>query len=253
MQIYIQQQTNPQTFQGINIPKTELKALLEKGNDIEEIAQKFNVSGRTIRNRIKEYNLLLPSAKLKKTLQNEVLPLLEQGFSSATIHKLTGIPKSYIITSKHENDIPPFQKIREKRIIELFNQNKTDREIANILNMSESTVTRRRQRLGCKKINGRYALLKNTPVLDDIKSGASMKDIVNKYQVSVNTVTNYVSKNNELTPKKLEIKNKQLLIDDYLYQGYTVKQIAEEMGVKNISIYHFIQRYLPEWIGHINK
>lgn len=254
MQIYIQQ-SNPQSFQGANIPipKAELENLLAKDKTIEQIARKFGVSGKTIRNRIAEYNLQLPSEKLRERFQNEALPLLEQGIPTPVIRQLTGIQENYIKMWIRKNSYPSSKEIRDQRIVELFNLGKTDEEIADILCISESTIAHKRQKKGCHKEIGRPSVLKNTPVLDEIKSGVSVDDVAKKYKVSVSTITKYVNKNNELTPKKLQIENKKNLINDYLYQGHSVRQIAEELGEKKDSVYRFIQRHLPEWIGHRNK
>lgn len=254
MQIYLQQ-NNFQTFQGANIsiPKAELENLLAKDKTIEQIARKFGVSGKTIRNRIAEYNLQLPSEKLRERFQNEAFPLLEQGIPAPVIRQLTGIPESYIKMWVQKNSYPSSKEIRDQRIVELFNLGKTDEEIADILCISEATIARKRQKKGCHKLNGRPAILKNTPVLDEIKSGASVEAVADKYKVSVSTIIKYVNKNNELTPKKLQIENKKSLIDGYLYKGYSISQIADELGEKKDSVYRFIQRHLPEWIGHRNK
>lgn len=250
MQIYFQQNNSP-TFQAIDIPREQLEALLAKDKTIEQIARKLGASGKTIRSRIKEYNLQLPSEKLRERFQNEALPLIEQGLSTPAIRKLTGIPEGYIKMWKHNNNPSSFKEIREQRIIELFNQNKTDEDIADILCMSEATITRKRQKLGCHKTIGRPPqITSDIPILKELKNGATTQEIADKYNISAKTITEYLKKNEQITPKKIQIENKKNLIASYLSKGYSVKQVADELGENKGSIYNFMKRFLPEWIEH---
>lgn len=134
-----QQNYNP-LFGTKNIPRAELEMLLAKDKSSAQIARKFGVTTGTIMRKIREYGLQLPSEKLRERFYNEALPLLEQGVSYANVRKLTGISEEYSRKWLKKNSYPSNKVLFAQHLEELYKQNYTDEQIADILYVEVSTI-----------------------------------------------------------------------------------------------------------------
>ena len=164
-----QQNYNP-LFGTKNIPRAELEMLLAKDKSSAQIARKFGVTTGTIMRKIREYGLQLPSEKHRELFYNEALPLL--GVPCAKVRKLTGISEEYSRKWLKKNSYPSNKVLFDQHLEELYKQNYTDEQIADILYVEASTIARRRGDLGLKRKLGRpQSNIDWQEILEMLKSG----------------------------------------------------------------------------------
>lgn len=68
------------------------------------------------------------------------LPLLEQGVPCAKVRKLTGISEEYSRKWLKKNSYPSNKVLFDQHLEELYKQNYTDEQIADILYVEASTI-----------------------------------------------------------------------------------------------------------------
>ena len=243
-----QQNYNP-LFGTKNIPRAELEMLLAKDKSSAQIARKFGVTTGTIMRKIREYGLQLPSEKLRERFYNEALPLLEQGVSYANVRKLTGISEEYSRKWLKKNSYPSNKVLFAQHLEELYKQNYTDEQIADILYVEASTIARRRGDLGLKRKLGRpQSNIDWQEILEMLKSGKTAPQIVKEFKISAKLLAEKIKEISGVTPKKIELEYRKNFVSNCLAKGDNISSIAEKLNLRREPLYKFIQKFLPEWV-----
>ncbi len=119
-------------------------------------------------------------------------------------------------------------KIGDEEIMELHKKGLTDREIAEILGVSQSSVNYRRQRLGLENNYHKKKKFDEEKFLELYNMGYTDREIAEKMNVTAPAInyrrTKLGLKSNSELPDLNEIINLHS-------RGYTPQQIAEELGV----------------------
>ena len=231
-----QQNYNP-LFGTKNIPRAELEMLLAKDKSSAQIARKFGVTTGTIMRKIREYGLQLPSEKLRERFYNEALPLLEQGVSYANVRKLTGISEEYSRKWLKKNSYPSNKVLFAQHLEELYKQNYTDEQIADILYVEVSTIARRRGDLGLKRKLGRpQSNIDWQEILEMLKSGKTAPQIVKEFKISAKLLAEKIKEISGVTPKKIELEYRKNFVANCLAKGDNISSIAEKLNLSKEDI-----------------
>jgi len=120
-------------------------------------------------------------------------------------------------------------KIGDEEIIELHKKGLTDREIASVLGVSQSSVNYRRQRLGLKNnYYNKHKKFDEDKFLELYNSGYTDREIAEKMGFTAPAI-NYRRVKLELR-SNMELPELNAVIN-LRSRGYTVQQIAEELKV----------------------
>ena len=209
----------------------------------------FGVTTGTIMRKIREYGLQLPSEKHRELFYNEALPLLEQGVPCAKVRKLTGISEEYSRKWLKKNSYPSNKVLFDQHLEELYKQNYTDEQIADILYVEASTIARRRGDLGLKRKLGRpQSNIDWQEILEMLKNGKTAPQIVKEFKISAKLLAEKIKEISGVTPKKIELEYRKNFVANCLAKGDNISSIAEKLNLRREPLYKFIQKFLPEWV-----
>ena len=247
MQITLFQDKQTLCFYRKDIPAEEIQALLDNDKTVKQIAKKYGVSPKTIREKIKKYNLKLPSQKLRDCFEKEALPLIQQGISPINIRKITGLQQGYVYRKIREKSFLPRKELFNQQIIELYQKNCTDEEIAQALHVKVDTIQKRRTELGLGRNMGRPAKYTNiTEILAELKNGTAVKTIIEKYNITKQTLYLKIKNLTGYSPKQIETEYRKQYIENCLKQGDDISTIASKINLTKKEINNFIKIHLKQ-------
>lgn len=121
----------------------------------------------------------------------------------AKVRKLTGISEEYSRKWLKKNSYPSNKVLFDQHLEELYKQNYTDEQIADILYVEASTIARRRGDLGLKRKLGRpQSNIDWQEILEMLKSGKTAPQIVKEFKISAKLLAAKIKEISGVTPKK---------------------------------------------------
>lgn len=182
-------------FTGTVIPKVKLETCLKEGKSVAEVAAMFGVSEGKIYRLIKYFGLSTPKYKNYNCSNvNAILePYLGQPLSIRKLMDLTGLSKYTISKWYMDKYSASPSNLRHRQVEELLKTDLTNKEIAELMNMSQNTVCAIRQRLKLGNKERKKENLLNK-ILEKIRLGIDKLQIANDLNISISTVNRYLKK-----------------------------------------------------------
>ncbi|WP_456478138.1 helix-turn-helix domain-containing protein [Geoglobus ahangari] len=187
----------------------------------------------------------------KKHLPKEELErLVRQGYKLTHLAEHFGCDISTVKARLEEYGIPFEIKFSEKieipkdEIVKRIRQGKTYRDIAKEFGVSYGTIKSRAKEYG---INYWEERVPKDVLRRLAKRGMTVPEMAKYFNVSQSTIENRLKKyriklktKRDTTPLKL---SRDLLYKWYIEEGMSAIEIANELGVSDSSVYHYLKKY----------
>ena len=244
------------------IPKEQFESFLKNKTPINEVCSTLNITTTAYYNLMEKYGLrgYILGASRKAATKEQILSLLEQKLSVAEICKQLNICKDayfdllnkFEISTKHKESIKRISQITKEEVDNLIKSGKSNPEIAEILNISVSTLQRL---VGTLKIETKLAKSKENianitkeQLENLINSGKKREEICKELNISERTYTDLLNKFGIITEfkqAKINISNItkeeiQALVD----KDYTIDEICKKLNLTSQgSVYKLFKRH----------
>lgn len=168
--------------------------LIEEGFSSNEIAEKYNCTRQYVSKILTDKKYVMSKTEIIKSKTNEILNFISANKNKVTremlldmypfprrniIPFLTAHNLLYIVPSESQHK----KKLRDKKIIELYNENYSVKAIMKEVNVGRTTVNNI-----IAAHNQTHTFERNTLLMADYSNGMSKQDIAEKYNLSHNFV-----------------------------------------------------------------
>jgi len=236
--------------------ENEICQMYQQGLTTYQIAKKFNVSQKSIYNKLKKRNMVLREKGKRYLLESDkekIISLYKTGYSILALCKkfnCSWLTVKSLLDRENVPKIKPtiFKTARKNKwgelgpkIEKLFNKGITVRQISQELGTSISTIRYYIRLKGLTRnpiLNNRHTFAKSDLVIElYTKNLLSKAKIAKQLRCGVNTVSRVLQENNIASREKLiEEKIKKLY-----EQGLTYEKIGQKMGMSVSGISHFVK------------
>ncbi len=185
--------SNALNFTGVAISKVKLETCFKEGKSVADVAAMFGVSEGTIYNLIKYFGLCTPKYKNYGNVNSLLEPYSGQRLSIRQLIELTGLSRYSISKYYKDKYSASLANLRHQQIVDLLKTDLSNKEIAELMNMTPNSVCAMRQRL---KLGTRERKKENllNKILEKIRLGLDKFQIAEDLHISISTINRYLKK-----------------------------------------------------------
>lgn len=185
--------SNVLNFTGVAISKVKLETCFKEGKSVADVAAMFGVSEGTIYNLIKYFGLCTPKYKNYGNVNSLLEPYSGQRLSIRQLIELTGLSRYSISKYYKDKYSASLANLRHQQIVDLLKTDLSNKEIAELMNMTPNSVCAMRQRL---KLGTRERKKENllNKILEKIRLGLDKFQIAEDLHISISTINRYLKK-----------------------------------------------------------
>ncbi|MCM1265750.1 MAG: LuxR C-terminal-related transcriptional regulator, partial [Candidatus Gastranaerophilales bacterium] len=240
-------------FTGIKPSKELIEKELQSGKTIKDIREAYGFTKEQFQRYCKREKIVTPRKQAQINSENitkeQIQELLEQGKTRDEICKILGIKRNTLSTKitefglnkKGQTQKDNASKITKELLIQYIAEGKTNEEIAEIFNVSKSTVLNKKNKFGLvsdKKLSRQANEdITEQDITSRLELGLTQAQIMKELGIkSKSSYNRLLIRLNIQTQQKQAIEhNKTITREDIttrLDAGMPVKQIQEELGIK---------------------